>query len=213
METAAESSSGNFDTPLGRRLSPVDDLKHRLSLWGESHTQPADSDEEGSEYELLLDPNLPEEYTRPSVPSILSGISDEEKSSKIFTEDGEEEDSPYPEVRAAVRNYDIDAPCNTVSPPASILPKMGCVLTYIIGSCLDDWHAPCHRRCFHEHFVLPSQPLHRSRSAHCPNHRLAYWTWLGKGHARKTIQHFWSEVVAQPWPIQHQGALHHRCHG
>lgn len=114
-EAAAGSSSGNFDTPLGRRMSPVDDLKHRLSLWGESNTQPADSDEEGSEYELLLDPNLPEEYTRPGVPSILSAVSDEEKSSKIYTENGEEEDSPYPEVRAAVRNYDIDAPCNTVS--------------------------------------------------------------------------------------------------
>lgn len=115
-ETDAGSSSGNFETPLGRRMSPVDDLKHRLSLWGESSTQPADSDEEGSEYELLLDPNLPEEYTRPSIPSIISGTSsDIEKTGKIFTEEGEEEDSPYPEVRAAVRNYDIEAPCNTVS--------------------------------------------------------------------------------------------------
>lgn len=115
-EAEAGSSSGNFETPLGRRMSPVDDLKHRLSLWGESSIQPADSDEEGSEYELLLDPNLPEEYTRPSIPSIISGTSsDIEKTGKIFTEDGEEEDSPYPEVRAAVHNYDIDAPCNTVS--------------------------------------------------------------------------------------------------
>lgn len=117
-EAEAGSSSSNFDTPLGRRMSPVDDLKHRLSLWGESNLQPADSDEEGSEYELLLDPNLPEEYTRPGIPSRVtsgSAFSDEEKSVKITSADGEEEDSPYPEVRAAVRNFDVEAPCNTVS--------------------------------------------------------------------------------------------------
>lgn len=116
-EAEAGSSSSNFDTPLGRRMSPVDDLKHRLSLWGESNLQPADSDEEGSEYELLLDPNLPEEYTRPGLltrDTSHSAFSDEEKSVKITTAD-EEEDSPYPEVRAAVRNYDVEAPCNTVS--------------------------------------------------------------------------------------------------
>ncbi|CAN8097398.1 unnamed protein product [Discula destructiva] len=92
-ETEAGSSSGRFDTPLGRRMNPADDLKHRLSLW---------------------DPNLPEEYTRDGASSAHSGLTDEEKSTKIYTEAGEEEDSPYPEVRAAVRNYDIDAPCNTV---------------------------------------------------------------------------------------------------
>lgn len=121
-ETVAESSSRNLDTPLGRRMSPVDDLKHRLSLWGESNLQPADSDEEGSEYELLLDPNLPEEYSRPPdvPPSYEEGstLSDEEKASKVFGDDGLEEDSPYPEVRAAVHNYDIEMPCNTVSRPA-----------------------------------------------------------------------------------------------
>lgn len=118
-ETVAGSSTGLFMTPLGRRMSPVDDLKHRLSLWGESNTQPADSDEEGSEYELLLDPNLPEEYTRPpTFPGSTDGssiLSDEEKASKLYSEDGEEEDSPYPEVRAAVHNYDVEMPCNTVS--------------------------------------------------------------------------------------------------
>lgn len=118
---AGASSGTDFETPLGRRMSPVDDLKHRLSLWGESNLQPADSDEEGSEYELLLDPNLPEEYSsRPPLPSRMSAstLSDEEKASKIFGEDGIEEDSPYDEVRAAVHNYDVDAPCNTVSDTA-----------------------------------------------------------------------------------------------
>lgn len=117
----AEASGSTFDTPLGRRMSPVDDLKHRLSLWGESNLQPDDSDEEGSEYELLLDPNLPEEYTRPALglprASLASQYSDEEKIPSINKEG--EEDSPYPEVRAAVHNYDIDAPCNTVSPTDS----------------------------------------------------------------------------------------------
>ncbi|KAG8165528.1 hypothetical protein KVR01_004080 [Diaporthe batatas] len=112
----AEASGSTFDTPLGRRMSPVDDLKHRLSLWGESNLQPEDSDEEGSEYELLLDPNLPEEYTRPTVglprASLASQYSDEEKIPNLNKEG--EEDSPYPEVRAAVRNYDVDAPCNTI---------------------------------------------------------------------------------------------------
>lgn len=113
-----EASGSTFDTPLGRRMSPVDDLKHRLSLWGESNLQPDDSDEEGSEYELLLDPNLPEEYTRPALGpprgSSASTFSDEEKFGDSINKEGEE-DSPYPEVRAAVRNYDVDAPCNTVS--------------------------------------------------------------------------------------------------
>lgn len=110
--------SSTFDTPSGRQTSPVNDIKHRLSLWGESNLQPADSDEEGSEYELLLDPNLPEEYGRSGLPTATrvtshSTASDEEKVIAI-NEDGEE-DSPYPEVRAAVRNYDTEAPCNTVS--------------------------------------------------------------------------------------------------
>lgn len=115
-EIGSSSSGKAFEN---RRMSPVDDLKHRLSLWGESNLQPADSDEEGSEYELLLDPNLPEEYSRPSLP--VSRVStqsdaDSEKAVKIESQDGgEEEDSPYPEVRAAVHNYDVEAPCNTVS--------------------------------------------------------------------------------------------------
>lgn len=117
-EIGSSSSGANSQTPLGRRMSPVDDLKHRLSLWGESNLQPADSDEEGSEYELLLDPNLPEEYSRPTLPVSrvsTSSDADSEKAVKIGGEDGEEEDSPYPEVRAAVHNYDIEVPCNTVS--------------------------------------------------------------------------------------------------
>lgn len=62
-------------------------------------------DEQGSEYELLMDPNLSEEYeTRRH-----TAVDDRDA-----PEDVAEENSPYPEVRAAARNYDEDLPCNTI---------------------------------------------------------------------------------------------------
>lgn len=102
-----------------RRSNPVDDLKARLSTWGESSRYQGDSDDdEGSEYELLLDPNLPEEY-EPKKADFDKDLDDDETALRIWKagEDGDEEeveDSPYPEVRAAVRNYDEDVPCNTI---------------------------------------------------------------------------------------------------
>jgi hypothetical protein len=57
-----------------------------------------EDDEGGSEYEMLLDPNLPVEGN--------GGLAN----GKVT----EDEDSPYPEVRAAVHNYDEDVPCNTI---------------------------------------------------------------------------------------------------
>lgn len=70
-----------------------------------------DDDDQGSEHELLMDPNLPEEYeTRHHRSSAEEGLLDEHERPGH----GSEEDSPYPEVRAAVRNYDEDLPCNTV---------------------------------------------------------------------------------------------------
>jgi len=91
---------------------PVEDLKRRLSEWGESSVRmDEDEDEQGSEYELLLDPNLPEEYdTRLRALPEKTTLNDDE----IALKREEEEDSPYPEVRAAVRNYDEDLPCNTI---------------------------------------------------------------------------------------------------
>jgi hypothetical protein len=92
-----------------------DSANRRLSGWGESSVHNSEPDEEGEEYERLLDPNLPEDeendiklrdWTSPES-SGLNGDSDL-KNSEI------PEDSPYPEVRAAVRNYDEDLPCNTV---------------------------------------------------------------------------------------------------
>jgi hypothetical protein len=103
-----------------RHEDPVEDLKARLSMWGESaryKPNDDDDDEEGSEYELLLDPNLPDEY-EPKLADFekaTAGHDDDEAALKVSEEDADEvEDSPYPEVRAAVRNYDEDVPCNTV---------------------------------------------------------------------------------------------------
>ncbi len=97
---------------LERRLSPVEDLKARLSMWGESSIRDDSDSEVGSEYELLLDPNLPSDFD----PEAKFGNPNRDSAS--FDEDAQakadEEDSPYAEVRAAVRNYDEDMPCNTI---------------------------------------------------------------------------------------------------
>ena len=66
LEAAEGHAKSRFDEPVlsGRRLNPVEDLKRRLSEWGESSVHRGlDEEEEGSEYELLLDPNLPDEYS------------------------------------------------------------------------------------------------------------------------------------------------------
>ncbi|PNY26935.1 Uncharacterized protein TCAP_03124 [Tolypocladium capitatum] len=94
-------------TPRPPRPDSIDGLRELVADW----PPPGDSDEEpDSENEPLMDPNLPGEYelqdwTRPE-DGLLAG----QDAPKTV----EEEDSPYPEVRAAVRNYDEDLPCNTV---------------------------------------------------------------------------------------------------
>ncbi|KAJ9155015.1 Small oligopeptide opt family [Pleurostoma richardsiae] len=93
--TSGSSTGTRFDAPvLERRLSPVEDLKRRLSEW---------------------DPNLPDEY---SARTGLGAFDDRDSASfddEVAMKRAEdEEDSPYPEVRAAVRNYDEDLPCNTI---------------------------------------------------------------------------------------------------
>lgn len=80
-----------------------DDLRHRVAQLNDTGARNDDEDEQGSEYELLMDPNLPRD------------VSDADDEAGLLKDDEEEaEDSPYPEVRAAVRNYDEDLPCNTV---------------------------------------------------------------------------------------------------
>ncbi|KAF3347535.1 hypothetical protein VdG2_04257 [Verticillium dahliae VDG2] len=91
---------------------PVGDLQQSLSQWGESRAfkgDVGDDDEQASEHELLLDPALPEEYdARPG--ARRDSVADDE----LAMDKEDEEDSPYAEVRSAVRNYDEDAPCNTI---------------------------------------------------------------------------------------------------
>lgn len=91
----------------------MENLRETISEWPDSGARnDADDDDQGSEYELLMDPNLPEghESRRPS--QAEDGLSDD--GSKRGDEQEEEENSPYPEVRAAVNNFDEDMPCNTV---------------------------------------------------------------------------------------------------
>ncbi|OTB08384.1 hypothetical protein M426DRAFT_317007 [Hypoxylon sp. CI-4A] len=79
--------------------------------WDDTSDRNDDDYEEGEEQDRLLDPNLPEgediELHRMDSGSVASF--DDEAASKA-----NEENSPYEEVRAAVRNYDEDLPCNTI---------------------------------------------------------------------------------------------------
>lgn len=111
-------ATSRLSSSSDRHLDPVDDLKNRLSMWGESRNyKPDEDDEEGSEHELLLDPNMPEEYNIRlddlDIHRATSNSFDDEDAAKR-TDEHDTEDSPYPEVRAAVKNYDEDLPCNTV---------------------------------------------------------------------------------------------------
>ncbi|KAF5659908.1 sexual differentiation process isp4 [Fusarium heterosporum] len=103
--------SGRLSTSLEIEDSSNENLKHRLNEWAASGARNDDEDDQGSEYELLLDPNLPQEYeTRRKT----SGESSDEAPLVNNDNEEEEENSPYPEVRAAVRNFDEHLPCNTV---------------------------------------------------------------------------------------------------
>ncbi|KAI1502757.1 OPT oligopeptide transporter protein-domain-containing protein [Biscogniauxia marginata] len=106
-----------FEAAPGAKAStldePMENLKHRLSEWGDSSTRNDTDFREGEEYEHLLDPNFPDADTdNIELRRINSGSTvtfDDEAAAKA-----NEEDSPYEEVRAAVRNYDEDLPCNTI---------------------------------------------------------------------------------------------------
>jgi hypothetical protein len=118
--------------------SPLTNLRARNSHFVGDHEHQDDSDS-GSEAELLLDPNLPSDYSQrhQSLPRhSLSTIDDTTTHQKPPSLDGEDdillqnlglaeeedddddkpvEDSPYPEVRAAVHPYDDHTlPCNTL---------------------------------------------------------------------------------------------------
>lgn len=91
----------------------MEGLRETISQWPDSGARnDVDDDDQGSEYELLMDPNLPEGHESRRRAQSEDGLS--EDGSKGAGEEEEEENSPYPEVRATVHNYDEDVPCNTV---------------------------------------------------------------------------------------------------
>ncbi|KAH9898874.1 small oligopeptide transporter [Xylariomycetidae sp. FL2044] len=97
--------------------SDEEDIAHNMkrrfsdfSDWGESSVRHDQDFVEGEEFEHLLDPNLPEDdvIALRRIDSQTLETFDEETAKDL------EENSPYEEVRAAVRNYDEDLPCNTL---------------------------------------------------------------------------------------------------
>jgi len=125
--------------------SPLAHIRARLARFkpihgDHHHHHDPHSDEENSEDELLLDPNLPADYSQrhqaiplhplPTIdhdhdPSIKTSL-DSDRAPLVPAEDADDgdgndqqakevEDSPYPEVRAAVHPYDDHSlPCNTL---------------------------------------------------------------------------------------------------
>jgi OPT family small oligopeptide transporter len=149
LETAAGPSRSRPQPQPPSPESPLSHLKARLSLLRPGHSDDAHPDDtrsdSGSEYELLLDPNLPTDHaqrhqalprhstdhhddeTHTGKPTSLeldsdraplvagSHASDSDSGADDDQEEDELEDSPYPEVRAAVHPYDDPSlPCNTL---------------------------------------------------------------------------------------------------
>ncbi|KAI1149024.1 OPT oligopeptide transporter protein-domain-containing protein [Nemania diffusa] len=87
------------------------DEDHELSDWGQPSAHNNTEYEEGEEHERLLDPNFPDEddIELHHVDLGRAASFDREAAAKA-----NEEDSPYEEVRAAVRNFDEDLPCSTI---------------------------------------------------------------------------------------------------
>lgn len=85
---------------------------HKLSDWGQPSTRDnIEYKEEEEEHERLLDRNFPDEddIELREVDPVRASSFDSEVAAKA-----NEEDSPYEEVRAAVRNFDEDLPCSTI---------------------------------------------------------------------------------------------------
>lgn len=83
--------------------------------WPEDRTSFGDLEgADATEHHRLMDPGIPDafEMRERTRDEYHIGASDDDEDPAKDHE--EEEDSPYPEVRAAVRNYDEDVPCNTV---------------------------------------------------------------------------------------------------
>ncbi|KHN99567.1 small oligopeptide transporter, OPT family [Metarhizium album ARSEF 1941] len=109
--TSAESTG--FDAGIGpssrpslshQRSASIEGLNEHGSAWDQSHDGHGSDDDQASEHELLMDPNLPDDEHAEAI----------EMGTRNARKRRDEEDSPFPEVRAAVRSYDEDMPCNTV---------------------------------------------------------------------------------------------------
>jgi hypothetical protein len=128
-------------SPLTHLKARLSLFKPRHNDHDHDHHHHDSDEEENSENELLLDPNLPADHaqrhhpiplhTLPALPTTkpsldLASDSDSDRAPLVppgeDDEDGKEEeeeeeieDSPYPEVRAAVHPYDDHTlPCNTL---------------------------------------------------------------------------------------------------
>ncbi|KAI0522299.1 OPT family small oligopeptide transporter [Xylaria bambusicola] len=91
-------------------------FRRRVPAEREQRIKPSGGDEatdtsDRSESRCQFDPNLPVDEIELVDASSNSG--DVEKSVKVDV-NAIKDDSPYPEVRAAVRNYDVDLPANTI---------------------------------------------------------------------------------------------------
>lgn len=91
----------------------TDTLKRQLEEWGDATAHHSAPYEEGEEFELLLDPNLPDLDDLATQRAASQDSSHPAEAANLAAAD-EPENSPYPEVRASVRNYDEDLPCSTV---------------------------------------------------------------------------------------------------
>lgn len=93
-----------YDT---RKSDPLTDLKARLSTWPTEDSWGKCSVLMDVIALIHLDPNFPEDKRESQILDDNSSFDDEDIKNP-------EEDSPYPEVRAAVHNYDEDVPANTI---------------------------------------------------------------------------------------------------
>ncbi|KAG6025820.1 hypothetical protein E4U41_001447 [Claviceps citrina] len=118
---AGDGPSSRHSLSHPRTASVDDGLKEHQFEWNDAE---GSDDEQASDHELLMDPNIPEDdFDFDDVDVDDDDDDDDECGSSIEMQTGrrgaarkrrEAQDSPYPEVRAAVRNYDEHLPCNTV---------------------------------------------------------------------------------------------------
>jgi len=135
--------------------------------------------EEGEEFEMLLDPANPD--------AEVVGPDDDDKEGGSSSKK-EAEDSPYEEVRAAVKNFDEDLPCNTVrawtigltlvifgasantlfslrSPSIGLGPLVAQIIAWPIGQAWEMWMPVRHMRTFGLSWELNPGPFNQKELA------------------------------------------------